>query len=108
MPTESISIVTEAGHTLTGSLELPTGLVRGAALFAHLTERLQFSRADAARSAAEGQQLLDAARQLGEGATASSTAQQIGQFMMSSSRSFRMSPSASSVPAGRPLPSPAY
>ncbi|MDG5751292.1 bifunctional alpha/beta hydrolase/OsmC family protein [Qipengyuania sp. XHP0211] len=35
MPTEPISITTEAGHALEGSLELPTGLVRGAALFAH-------------------------------------------------------------------------
>lgn len=35
MPTENITITTDAGHDLTGSLELPTGLVRGAALFAH-------------------------------------------------------------------------
>ncbi|AKM06967.1 bifunctional alpha/beta hydrolase/OsmC family protein [Pelagerythrobacter marensis] len=35
MPTENISIATDAGHELAGSLELPTGLVRGAALFAH-------------------------------------------------------------------------
>ena len=35
MPTETISITTDAGHELSGSLELPTGLVRGAALFAH-------------------------------------------------------------------------
>ena len=35
MPTEAIRIPTEAGHELSGSLELPTGLVRGAALFAH-------------------------------------------------------------------------
>ena len=35
MPTENITITTDAGHELTGSLELPTGLVRGAALFAH-------------------------------------------------------------------------
>lgn len=35
MPTENITIKTDAGHELTGSLELPTGLVRGAALFAH-------------------------------------------------------------------------
>ena len=35
MPTETIAIATDAGHTLEGSLELPTGLVRGAALFAH-------------------------------------------------------------------------
>ncbi|RZV34122.1 MAG: alpha/beta fold hydrolase [Sphingomonadaceae bacterium] len=35
MPTEKITINTEAGHELSGALELPTGLVRGAALFAH-------------------------------------------------------------------------
>ncbi|MBD60174.1 MAG: hydrolase [Citromicrobium sp.] len=35
MPTEKLSIRTPAGHDLAGSLELPTGLVRGAALFAH-------------------------------------------------------------------------
>ncbi|MBX7481297.1 bifunctional alpha/beta hydrolase/OsmC family protein [Qipengyuania qiaonensis] len=35
MPTETITIATDAGHDLKGSLELPTGLVRGAALFAH-------------------------------------------------------------------------
>jgi putative redox protein len=35
MPTETITITTEAGHDLAGSLEMPTGLVRGAALFAH-------------------------------------------------------------------------
>ena len=35
MPTEQLKITTEAGHDLSGALELPTGLVRGAALFAH-------------------------------------------------------------------------
>lgn len=35
MPTENLTIATDAGHDLAGSLELPTGLVRGAALFAH-------------------------------------------------------------------------
>ena len=35
MPTEKITIQTKAGHILSGALELPTGLVRGAALFAH-------------------------------------------------------------------------
>ncbi len=35
MPTEKITIATDAGHELTGSLELPTGLVSGASLFAH-------------------------------------------------------------------------
>ena len=35
MPTEQLTIPTERGYDLAGSLELPTGLVRGAALFAH-------------------------------------------------------------------------
>lgn len=35
MPTESLKITTSEGHELSGALELPTGLVRGAALFAH-------------------------------------------------------------------------
>lgn len=35
MPTEQITIPTPAGHALSGSLEMPNGLVRGAALFAH-------------------------------------------------------------------------
>ena len=35
MPSEKFAIATDRGHTLEGSLELPTGLVRGAALFAH-------------------------------------------------------------------------
>ena len=35
MPTEQITIETARGYELAGSLELPTGLVRGAALFAH-------------------------------------------------------------------------
>lgn len=35
MPTQPFTIETHAGHTLSGALELPTGLVRGAALFAH-------------------------------------------------------------------------
>ncbi len=35
MPTEQISITTAQGHELSGSLERPTGLIRGAALFAH-------------------------------------------------------------------------
>ncbi|XUU59957.1 bifunctional alpha/beta hydrolase/OsmC family protein [Erythrobacter sp. HA6-11] len=35
MPAEKLSITTAAGHQLSGTLELPTGLVRGAALFAH-------------------------------------------------------------------------
>lgn len=35
MPAEKLSIQTPAGHQLSGTLELPTGMVRGAALFAH-------------------------------------------------------------------------
>ena len=35
MPTEHLTIPTSRGYDLAGSLELPTGLVRGAALFAH-------------------------------------------------------------------------
>ena len=35
MPTEKMSIATPAGHELSGALELPTGLLRGVALFAH-------------------------------------------------------------------------
>lgn len=35
MPTEHFAITTPAGHQLSGALEMPTGLVRGAALFAH-------------------------------------------------------------------------
>lgn len=45
MPTETITIQTDAGHTLEGSLELPTGLVRGAALFAHCFTCTRQSRA---------------------------------------------------------------
>jgi len=35
MPTQSLTIPTTRGYDLAGSIELPTGLVRGAALFAH-------------------------------------------------------------------------
>ena len=35
MPTESLTIPTSRGYDLAGSIEMPTGLVRGAALFAH-------------------------------------------------------------------------
>lgn len=45
MPTETITIATDAGHDLEGSLELPTGLVRGAALFAHCFTCTRQSRA---------------------------------------------------------------
>jgi len=45
MPTENLTIQTAGGHTLAGSLELPTGLVRGAALFAHCFTCTKQSRA---------------------------------------------------------------
>lgn len=45
MPTEPVSIQTASGHTLAGSLEMPTGLVRGAALFAHCFTCTKNSRA---------------------------------------------------------------
>jgi putative redox protein len=45
MPTETIAITTAAGHQLEGALELPTGLVRGAALFAHCFTCTKQSRA---------------------------------------------------------------
>ena len=35
MPTQQLSITTPAGHLLSGALEVPSGMVRGAALFAH-------------------------------------------------------------------------
>nr|MDJ0643738.1 alpha/beta fold hydrolase [Erythrobacter sp.] len=35
MPMQSLSVPTHGGHTLDGALEMPTGLVRGAAIFAH-------------------------------------------------------------------------
>jgi len=35
MPMQTLSIETSGGHTLDGALEMPTGLVRGAAIFAH-------------------------------------------------------------------------
>lgn len=35
LPSETLTIENRSGHTLTGSLELPSGLVRGAAVFAH-------------------------------------------------------------------------
>ena len=52
MPTENITIPTDAGHELTGSLELPTGLVRGAALFAHCFTCTKNSKAAVAISRA--------------------------------------------------------
>lgn len=45
MPTEKLSIETPAGHTLAGNLELPTGSVRGVALFAHCFTCTQASKA---------------------------------------------------------------
>ena len=45
MPTEKISISTQAGHELSGALELPAGLVRGAALSAHCFTCTKQSRA---------------------------------------------------------------
>ncbi|MEM6475890.1 MAG: alpha/beta fold hydrolase [Pseudomonadota bacterium] len=35
MPMQTLSIPTPGGHALEGALEMPTGLVRGAAIFAH-------------------------------------------------------------------------
>ena len=52
MPTEQIAITTSAGHELSGSLELPTGLVRGAALFAHCFTCTKQSKAAVAVSRA--------------------------------------------------------
>jgi len=45
MPTERLTITSPAGNELAGSLELPTGLVRGAALFAHCFTCTRQSRA---------------------------------------------------------------
>lgn len=45
MPTETIEIPTDRGHPLAGSLELPGGLVRGAALYAHCFTCTKQSRA---------------------------------------------------------------
>jgi uncharacterized OsmC-like protein/alpha-beta hydrolase superfamily lysophospholipase len=45
MPTETLAITSPAGHRLEGTLELPTGLVRGAALFAHCFTCTKQSRA---------------------------------------------------------------
>ena len=52
MPTENITIRTDAGHMLSGALELPTGLVRGAALFAHCFTCTKQSRAAVATTRA--------------------------------------------------------
>ncbi|MEP3051778.1 MAG: bifunctional alpha/beta hydrolase/OsmC family protein [Erythrobacter sp.] len=45
MPTQTLSITTSDGHTLDGALEMPTGLVRGAAIFAHCFTCTKQSRA---------------------------------------------------------------
>ena len=45
MATEQVTIPTARGHQLAGSLEMPTGLVRGAALFAHCFTCTRQSRA---------------------------------------------------------------
>lgn len=45
MPTQSLSFTTAQGHELSGALELPTGLVRGAAVFAHCFTCTKQSRA---------------------------------------------------------------
>ncbi len=52
MPMEKISIQTATGHELSGALELPTGLVRGAALFAHCFTCTKQSKAAVAVSRA--------------------------------------------------------
>ena len=52
MPSETVSIPTPGGHDLSGSIELPTGLVRGAALFAHCFTCTKQSRAAIAVSRA--------------------------------------------------------
>lgn len=45
MPTETLAITTVDGHQLDGALELPSGLVRGSALFAHCFTCTKQSRA---------------------------------------------------------------
>lgn len=52
MPTEEFPIPNDAGHRLSGSLEIPIGLVRGAALFAHCFTCSKQSRAAMAVSRA--------------------------------------------------------
>ena len=52
MPNENLTIQTAAGHELKGTLELPTGLVRGAALFAHCFTCTKNSKAAVAVSRA--------------------------------------------------------
>ena len=45
MPTQPVSIPTKRGYTLAGSLELPVGLVRGSAIYAHCFTCTKQSRA---------------------------------------------------------------
>ena len=45
MPTETVTIPTTRGYALSGSLELPDGVVRGAALYAHCFTCTRQSRA---------------------------------------------------------------
>jgi putative redox protein len=45
MPTEQLAIIAPGGHRLEGALEMPSGLVRGAALFAHCFTCTKQSRA---------------------------------------------------------------
>ena len=45
MPTETVTLPTARGYDLAGSIEMPTGLVRGAALFAHCFTCTKQSRA---------------------------------------------------------------
>lgn len=52
MPTETLSIPTTRGHELAGSLELPAGLVRGAAIYAHCFTCTRQSKAAVAVSRA--------------------------------------------------------
>jgi putative redox protein len=52
MPTETVSIPTARGYELAGSLELPAGLVRGAALYAHCFTCTRQSKAAVAVSRA--------------------------------------------------------
>jgi len=56
MPTETLAITAAAGHSLEGALEMPTGLVRGAALFAHCFTCTKQSRAAVAVSRALARQ----------------------------------------------------
>ena len=52
MPTQAVTISSDAGHDLSGSLEMPTGLVRGAALFAHCFTCTKASKAAVATARA--------------------------------------------------------